>query len=264
MGNFVSENLKISRRKMRNKVIAGNWKMNNDLNGTIELISGIKSELANKNIDAKLIVCPPFTSLETARELLKGSVVGLGAQNMYFEESGAYTGEISASMLKSVGVEYVILGHSERRTIFGESDETINKKVKKALSSGLKPIFCIGETLEERETGVTFDVIKRQVAKGLDGLSASDMETVIVAYEPVWAIGTGKVASPAQAQEVHAFIRSELVKLFGSETAEGTIIQYGGSVKPDNARELLGQPDIDGALVGGACLKADSFVGIAL
>ncbi|MBK7865910.1 MAG: triose-phosphate isomerase [Ignavibacteriales bacterium] len=248
---------------MRTKVIAGNWKMNNDINATIELISGIKSILAGKKIDAKLIICPPFTSLETVKELLKGSDVGLGAQNMHFEENGAFTGEISAPMLKSVGCEYVILGHSERRTIFGETDELINKKVKKALYSGLKPIFCIGETLEERENGTTFDVIKRQINAGLSGLSDSDMETVIIAYEPVWAIGTGKVASPAQAQEVHAFIRAELVKLFGAASAENTIIQYGGSVKPDNARELLGQPDIDGALVGGACLKANSFVGIA-
>ncbi len=249
---------------MRNKVIAGNWKMNNDLNGTIALISGIKSELANNQITAKLIVCPPFTSLETAKELLKGSEIGLGAQNMYYEESGAFTGEISAPMLKSVGCEYVILGHSERRTIFGESDELINKKIKKALGSGLKPIFCIGETLEERESGVTFDVVKRQVVNGLSGVSETEMESIIVAYEPVWAIGTGKVATPAQAQEVHAFIRGELVKLYGAGVAEKTIIQYGGSVKPDNAKELLGQPDIDGALVGGACLKADSFVGIAV
>jgi len=249
---------------MRNKVIAGNWKMNNDLNGTIALISGIKSELANNQITAKLIVCPPFTSLETAKELLKGSEIGLGAQNMYYEESGAFTGEISAGMLKSVGCEYVILGHSERRTIFGESDELINKKIKKALDSGLKPIFCIGETLEERESGITFDVVKRQVVNGLAGISELEMERIIIAYEPVWAIGTGKVATPAQAQEVHAFIRGELVKLYGTGIAEKTIIQYGGSVKPDNAKELLGQPDIDGALVGGACLKADSFVGIAV
>lgn len=249
---------------MRTKVIAGNWKLNNDLNGTIALISGIKSGIAGKNFSAKLIVCPPFTSLETANELLKGSGIGLGAQNMYFEESGAYTGEISASMLKSVGCEYVILGHSERRTIFGESDEVINKKVKKALAAGLKPIFCIGETLEERESGVTFDVVKRQVVNGLAGITETEMDTVIIAYEPVWAIGTGKVATPEQAQEVHAFIRAELVKLFGANVAEKTIIQYGGSVKPENAGELLGQPDIDGALVGGACLKADSFVGIAV
>lgn len=263
MGNFKVEKTKNSRRIMRTKVIAGNWKMNNDINGTIELISGIKSILTGKKIDAKLIICPPFTSLETAKELLKGSEVGLGAQNMYFVENGAYTGEISAQMLKSVGCEYVILGHSERRTIFGETDELINKKVKKALATGLKPIFCVGETLDERESGTTFDVIKRQVETGLSELTESDMETVIIAYEPVWAIGTGKVASPAQAQEVHAFIRAELVKLFGVATAERTIIQYGGSVKPDNARELLGQADIDGALVGGACLTAGSFVGIA-
>ncbi|KAB2908562.1 MAG: triose-phosphate isomerase [Ignavibacteriales bacterium] len=249
---------------MRRKVIAGNWKMNNDLNGAINLISGIKQEVAVKKFDAKLIICPPFTSLETAHELLKGSNIGLGAQNMYFEESGAFTGEISASMLKSVGCEYVILGHSERRTIFGETDEIINKKIKKALLAGLKPIFCVGETLDEREAGAAFDVVKRQVKNGLVDVSADEMASVIIAYEPVWAIGTGKVATPAQAQEVHAFIRAELTSLFGEKVAEETVIQYGGSVKPENAGELLGQKDIDGALVGGACLKADSFIGIAV
>ena len=181
---------------------------------------------------------------------------------MHFEENGAFTGEVSASMLKSVGCEYVILGHSERRHIFGESNEMINKKIKKALSAGLKPIFCVGELLEERENGTTNDVVKKQILKGLAEISADDMKNIIVAYEPVWAIGTGKTASPAQAQEVHEFIRDLIEITYSLEIANDLVIQYGGSVKPDNAKELISQKDIDGALVGGACLKADSFVGI--
>jgi len=247
---------------MRNKVIAGNWKMNMDIPGTVSLISGIKEALNNSASKAKAIVCPPFTSLETAYTLVKDSNIGLGAQNMYFEDSGAFTGEISAQMLKSAGCQYVILGHSERRTIFGETDEVINKKMKKALASGLLPIFCLGETLDEREKGITFDVVKTQLHGGLAGLTETDLDKVIIAYEPVWAIGTGKVATPAQAQEVHAFIRGLVKEKFGAAAADKMIIQYGGSVKPDNAKELLSQPDIDGALVGGACLKADSFAGI--
>ena len=248
---------------MRKKVIAGNWKMNNDVNGTVNLISEIKKGLSGLNLNAGLIVCPPFTNLETASELLKDTSIKLGAQNMYFEETGAFTGEVSASMLKSVGCEYVILGHSERRTIFGESDLVINKKIKTALKNGLKPIFCIGETLEEREKGITFKVIEAQVRGGLEGLNESDLSSLIIAYEPVWAIGTGKVATPEQAQEVHKFIRDLIVKMYSQNFASQLIIQYGGSVKPDNAKELLFQPDIDGALVGGACLKADSFLKIA-
>ncbi|NUN10451.1 MAG: triose-phosphate isomerase [Ignavibacteriaceae bacterium] len=247
---------------MSKKVIAGNWKMNMDIPETVKLISGIKEALKNINNGAEAIVCPPFTSLETAYTLLKDSPIGLGAQNMYFEDSGAYTGEISAAMLKSVGCRYVILGHSERRTIFKESDETINKKVKKAHSSGLLPIFCIGETLEEREKGITFDVIRTQLSGGLKDVSPAELEKTIIAYEPVWAIGTGKVATPEQAQEVHAFIRGWIKENYPSVNAKEIVIQYGGSVKPDNAKELLSQPDIDGALVGGACLKADSFAGI--
>ncbi|MCK9425157.1 MAG: triose-phosphate isomerase [Ignavibacteriaceae bacterium] len=247
---------------MRKKVIAGNWKMNLNLQESISLISGIKNGLGPLSSNVEVIVCPPYTSLETASTLVKNSPVKLGAQNMCFEESGAYTGEISAAMLKSVGCEYVILGHSERRTIFGESDATINKKIHKALVSGLLPIFCIGETLDEREKGITFDVVKRQVVEGLKNVDAENMKKIIIAYEPVWAIGTGKVASKEQAEEVHAFIRKELTVLYKSEVAEQIIIQYGGSVKPDNAVELLSQLNIDGALVGGACLKADLFLGI--
>jgi triosephosphate isomerase len=245
---------------MRNKVIAGNWKMNKNIPETAELVSGIKNGSIPAGVE--VIICPPFTSLETASTLIKGSEIKLGAQNMYFEESGAYTGEISAEMLKSAGCQYVILGHSERRVIFKETDEVINKKIKKALSSGLKPIFCVGELLEEREKDITKNVIETQVTGGLSGVSAEDMSKIIIAYEPVWAIGTGKTASPAQAEEVHAFIRALIEKLYSKSVADAIIIQYGGSVKPDNAKELLGQADIDGALVGGACLKADSFLGI--
>ena len=247
---------------MRKKIIAGNWKMNNDLQGSEKLIVELKNLLKDEKPNCDIIICPPFTSLSEASKLLKGSIIKLGAQNMHFEENGAFTGEVSASMLKSVGCEYVILGHSERRTIFNESDELINKKIKKALLSGLKPIFCVGELLEERENGSTNDVIKRQVLTGLEGISASDMNNIIIAYEPVWAIGTGKTATPDQAQEVHEFIRDLIEIEYSLEVANDITIQYGGSVKPDNAKELLSQKDIDGALVGGACLKADSFMGI--
>ena len=247
---------------MRKKVIAGNWKMNMDMNGTVALISELKNEIRNKNLNASVIVCPPFTNLDTASALIKDSSIKLGAQNMYFEENGAFTGEISPSMLKSVGCEFVILGHSERRTIFGESDQAINKKIKTAVKHGLKPIFCIGETLEEREGGITFKVIERQISNGLEGLSGTDLAELIVAYEPVWAIGTGRNATPQQAQEVHQFIRGLIAGQLSQSFADQLVIQYGGSVKADNARDLLSQPDIDGALVGGACLKADSFIKI--
>lgn len=247
---------------MRKKVIAGNWKMNLDLNGSIQLISDLKNSLKAIEINCSVILCPPYTSLETAKELIKDSKIQLGAQNMYYEENGAFTGEISASMLKGVGCEYVILGHSERRTIFNEPDSLINKKVLKALSSGLKPIFCIGETLEERESNVTFNVIKKQVVEGLRNVDSDGIKKLIIAYEPVWAIGTGRNATPEQAEEVHVYIRNLIKELYTAEISENIVIQYGGSVKPDNAKELLNQPNIDGALVGGACLKADSFLKI--
>lgn len=247
---------------MRRKVIAGNWKMYNDLKQSEDLIKSLKELLKDKSVNCDVIMCPPFTSLSEASKLVNGSIIKLGAQNMHFEDKGAFTGEVSAAMLKSVGCEYVILGHSERRTIFNESDGTINKKIKKALEQGLKPIFCIGETLEEREKEITKDVIKRQVEKGLEGISSEQVKNLIVAYEPVWAIGTGKTATPDQAQEVHKFIRGLILSKYGSDIAEDLVIQYGGSVKPDNASELLSQKDIDGALVGGACLNADSFMGI--
>jgi triosephosphate isomerase len=246
---------------MRKKVIAGNWKMNKDLHQSQKLVSEIINGLG-KDTKADVIVCPPFTSLSEVSSLLKGTQIKLGAQNMYYEESGAYTGEVSADMLMSVGCEYVILGHSERRVIFNELDGLINKKIKAALAKGLKPIFCIGELLEQRENNETIQVVSQQVEKGLEGVSAEQMKNVIIAYEPVWAIGTGKTATPQQAQEVHSFIRELVAKKFSASVGENLIIQYGGSVKPDNAGELLSQKDIDGALVGGACLKADLFLGI--
>jgi triosephosphate isomerase len=247
---------------MRRKVIAGNWKMHKDLSESQNLISKLTIELSKEDVKCDIIICPPFTSLSEAAALVKNTKVKLGAQNMHFEDKGAFTGEVSATMLKSVGCEYVILGHSERRAIFNESDEMINKKIKKALDSGLRPIFCIGETLQQRESGKMNDVIKRQVTEGLQHISKGEMEKVIIAYEPVWAIGTGVTAAPHQAQEVHVYVRQLTSDIFGEDTAENLIIQYGGSVKPGNAGELLSQSDIDGALVGGACLEADSFLKI--
>ncbi len=247
---------------MRNKIIAGNWKMNKDLNESAELINGLKSKLPTLPKGVQAIICPPFISLAQAKDLLKGSPIELGAQTMYHEDEGAFTGEISPKMLKSVGCKYVILGHSERRQYFGETDASINTKVKKALASGLIPIICVGETLQEREKNITDQVITTQVKGCVKDIPVADIEKSIIAYEPVWAIGTGKVATPQQAQDVHKLIRGLLTQLYGSATAEKVITQYGGSVKPDNAKELLHQPDIDGALVGGACLKADSFAAI--
>jgi len=247
---------------MRRKIIAGNWKMNKTLSESIGLISELKSQIANLPENIDVLIFPPYTSLETASALTKDSPIKLGAQNMHQADGGAFTGEISADMLKSVGCEYVILGHSERRHIFGETDELINEKIKKALEKELKPVFCIGETLDERESGIMKDVIKSQVEKGLNGVTENQLNEVIIAYEPVWAIGTGKTASPEQAEEVHKFIRDLISDKYSSQAAENVIILYGGSVKPENASTLLAEEDIDGALVGGACLKADSFAGI--
>ena len=246
----------------RTKVIAGNWKLNKDVPQTEELLRGLKNAMSFDLKGVKVIVCPPFTSLETASRWIKGTPLLLGAQNMYHEDEGAFTGEISPTMLKSVGCEYVILGHSERRQIFGETDEFINKKVRKAIASGLIPIVCVGETLDQREKNATAQVVTTQVRGVLSGLSAENMQAIIIAYEPVWAIGTGRTATPHQAEEVHLLIRTLLAELYSPATAESVIIQYGGSVKPDNAAELLWQPNVDGALVGGACLKADSFSAI--
>jgi triosephosphate isomerase len=246
---------------MRKKVIAGNWKMNKDLNESQNLVSGIIDGLGNEN-KCDVVVCPPFTSLNEVHSLIKNTPIKLGAQNVYYETDGAFTGEVSTGMLKSVGCDYVIIGHSERRTIFGEKDELINKKNKKALADELKVIFCIGESLAQREKGITNSVVEKQLQKGLDGISSEELNNIIIAYEPIWAIGTGKTATPEQAQEVHAFIRNYISQKYSKESGEGLIIQYGGSVKPDNSASLLSQPDIDGALIGGACLKADSFLSI--
>lgn len=247
---------------MRKNIVAGNWKMHMNLSETIQLISEIKKKVEDLNTNCGVIICPPFTSLDAAAAMIKDSRIKLGAQNMHYENKGAFTGEVSADMLMSVGCEFVILGHSERRTIFKESDELINKKIHAAISAGLTPIFCIGETLDEREKGITFDVVKRQMNIGLENVSSENAERMIIAYEPVWAIGTGKTASPQQAEEVHAYLRNLLTEIYDSNTANEITIQYGGSVKPDNANELFSQQNIDGGLIGGACLKADSFVDI--
>jgi triosephosphate isomerase len=245
---------------MRNKVIAGNWKMNKDVFETADLINGLKKSIEKTN--AEIIICPPFTSLVVAQQLLKGSTIKLGAQDVSVHDDGAYTGEISVKMLKSVGCEYVIVGHSERRQYFHESNDLINQKAKKVLASGMKSIICVGETLDEREKGITDKVITAQVKGVLASLTQADLDRVIIAYEPVWAIGTGKTATTQQAEDVHQLIRKLVAQLYSWAVAEKLIIQYGGSVKPENAKELLNQADIDGALVGGACLKAESFSAI--
>ncbi len=246
---------------MRRTFIAGNWKMNKTADEGAGLVRELVQELAGCD-NADVAVCPPAISLSSVAVELRGSNIELGAQNMHAETSGAYTGEISAGMLRGVGCKYVILGHSERRQMFGETDQIVNKKVIAALAAELAPIVCVGETLEEREAGQTEEVVFAQVRNSLAGLEAKDMLKVTLAYEPIWAIGTGKTASPDQAQEVHAGIRGVLVELFGSACAEAVRIQYGGSVKPDNAKTILGQVDVDGALVGGASLKASDFAAI--
>ncbi len=212
--------------------------------------------------EVQIVLCPPFTALGSVAEAIKGSNVELGAQNCHYEDKGAFTGEIAVSFLVDAGCKYVIIGHSERRQYFAEDDALINKKIKKAQAAGLLPIFCIGETLQERQKEQTFDVLRRQVLHGLQEISLTDPERLVIAYEPVWAIGTGVTATKEQAQEAHRYIRDLLAGLWGSETAEKIRIQYGGSVKPDNVTELMAQDDIDGALVGGASLEADSFARI--
>lgn len=248
----------------RKKIVAGNWKMNLDRAKAKELAAAVAAR-RGEAAAVDLVLCPPAVYVETVGTTLTAakSDVGLGAQNMLDKASGAYTGEVAPPMLVDLGCGYVILGHSERRTLFGETDAAVNMKTKAALAAGLVPIVCVGETLEEREAGKTAAVVTGQVQGSLAGLSAADLEKVVVAYEPVWAIGTGKVATPEQAQEVHALIRRLLATLSSPEIAARVRIQYGGSVKPDNAANLACQPDIDGALVGGASLKAEDFLGIA-
>jgi triosephosphate isomerase len=243
----------------RKKIIAGNWKMNKTSADGVALAQDIVAAVG-KQADVEVIVCPPYTAIEAVGKVVEGSNVRLGAQNMHHEASGAFTGEVSAPMLRAIFATHVILGHSERRSYFGETDESVNKKVLAALKNQLRPIFCVGESLAERESGATLKVVQTQVERGLEGVSKDLAATVVVAYEPVWAIGTGKVATTAQAQEVHAFIRGLLVKLFGEVVAQKVRILYGGSMKPSNAPELLAQKDIDGGLIGGAALEARSFV----
>ena len=248
---------------MRTPLIAGNWKMNTESASAQELAAAVASRAAEA-ADVELLVCPPLVYLTTVRDALGDALVGLGAQNMYHEPKGAFTGEISAAMLKDVGAAYVILGHSERRHVLGESDADINKKTHAAIEAGLKPIVCVGELLEEREAGKTADVIRSQFEGSLADISADAMSSVVIAYEPVWAIGTGKVATPEQAEEVHADLRKQLASRYNQEVADKVRILYGGSVKPDNAGELMALPNVDGALIGGASLKADDFMAIAL
>jgi len=248
-------------KSLRKPLIAGNWKMNKTPSEAAALVEELKAAIGRQT-DVAVAVCPPFTALDRVGPLLEGTTIALGAQNMYSEASGAFTGEVSAAMLRELFVGYVILGHSERRTIFLELDGQINKKVLFALNSKLKPILCVGETLAEREAGQTLTVVGRQVVEGLRGVSPTQAESVVIAYEPVWAIGTGKVATTAQAQEAHAFIRKELAKLWGQNVADKVRILYGGSMKPANAGELLAQSDIDGGLIGGASLEAASFVSL--
>ena len=242
----------------RRIIIAGNWKMNKDIGESIDLANSIKRSLYDIE-EVEIVICPPFTSLSDVKEVIMESNIKLGAQDVYWEKEGAFTGEVSAPMLKSVGCDYVIIGHSERRQFFGETNETVNKKIKAVLVEGLRPIVCVGEKLEERKKGKTFEVVKDHVVNSLTGLSKEDMLNTVIAYEPVWAIGTGVNATKDEAQEVHKYIRSLLKEIFDADVAKSVRIQYGGSVKPDNIKELIQQEDVDGALVGGASLKADSF-----
>ncbi len=248
---------------MRKTIIAGNWKLYKTISEGIELANGLKRELfeiSADNID--IVICPVFTSLSEVGEVITNSNIFMGGQDAYWQDEGAFTGEVSAKMLKDAGCTYVILGHSERRQFFSETNETVNQKIKAVLAHGLIPIVCVGEMLAEREAGKTFQVLEDHVVNGLKGFSAQEAQKTVIAYEPVWAIGTGKTATPAQAQEAHKFIRGVLAKLYGNDTAASIRIQYGGSVKPENIEELMRQPDVDGALVGGASLKVDSFASI--
>ncbi len=241
---------------MRKTIIAANWKMNKTIQESISFVKTLKKLIKS---DVEIVICPMFTALEAVSKELKGTKIKLGAQNCYFEEKGAFTGEVSPVILKDIGCEYVILGHSERRKYFKETDDLINKKIKKALSCGLKSIVCVGELLEERENGMTNKVIEKQIKECLNGLTDKDMAGVVIAYEPVWAIGTGKNATPIQAEESHLFMRELIAKMFNKDIAKKLRIQYGGSVTTENIKDLLLQEDVDGALVGGASLDSDNF-----
>ena len=245
---------------MRRKVIAGNWKMNMLPNEAIDFIQGLEEKV--KGTENEVVLCVPYTDIFYCVMNAQETNIKIGAQNMHWEEKGAYSGEVSAEMLKSVGVEYVIIGHSERRQYFAETDETVNKKLKNAFAVCLKPIVCVGETLEQREQGITMQVITTQTEKALEGLTAEDVEKVIIAYEPIWAIGTGKTATKEDANDAVKQIREKIAEIYGQNTANGVIIQYGGSVKASNAKELFEMSDIDGGLVGGASLKVEEFSNI--
>jgi len=246
---------------MRKPMIAGNWKMYKDVNEAVDFTNSVKRSVFDiTNVD--IVVCPPYTDLSDVGEMLVETNISLGAQNCYWEKEGAYTGEVAPGMLKSVGCTYVIIGHSERRRLFGETDTTVNRKIKAVIESGLVPIMCVGETLEEREAAKTMDVVSAQIKEGLKGFDEEYLEKLIVAYEPVWAIGTGKTATPVQAQEVQVMIRKLLAEIFSPSFAEEIRILYGGSVKPANIEELMKEEDIDGGLIGGASLKTDSFTDI--
>ena len=242
-------------------LIAANWKMHKTVPEAVALAKQLKEAFPEVG-DRDIVIAPPFTALRPVSEILKGSAVHLSAQNMHWEEKGAYTGEISPAMLIDAGCEFVILGHSERRTLFGETGEIVNRKMHAALKAGLRPIFCIGETLEQRKSGATFTILQKQIKEGLNNIDSSDIRQVALAYEPVWAIGTGETATPAQAQEAHRVIRETLASIFGQGYASQAVIMYGGSVNPGNIRSLMEQPDINGALVGGASLEFATFTGI--
>lgn len=247
---------------MRRFLIAGNWKMNCGPVDAAELLEGLKNAKAEVAEEVDVLVCPPFVSLGMSVNYLQDTDIHVGAQNIHFEDNGAFTGEISASMLTECGCSFVIIGHSERREYFGETDSSVNKKIKKALEFDLVPVLCVGESLDQRKQDIHFDLVKNQVKAALEGISGDEALDVVIAYEPIWAIGTGETASKEQAQEMHAHIRSVVADLYDQETADGIRILYGGSMKPANAEELLSQPDVDGGLIGGASLDAESFAGI--
>lgn len=241
---------------MRTPIIAGNWKMNNNIQESLDLVKAIKENKLSKDVEK--VICVPFTDLKSVKEEIEGTDIKLGAQNMHFEESGAYTGEISVSMLKEIGVDYCIIGHSERRQYFNETDETVNKKIKTAIKHKIKPIVCVGETLEQREENIEKKIVKSQIEGAFKDIGPEAIEDMVVAYEPIWAIGTGKTASAEDAEDMVGFICETIKSIYG-DSSEKTRIQYGGSVKPTNVSEIMGKENIDGALVGGASLKAEDF-----
>jgi triosephosphate isomerase (TIM) len=245
---------------MRKSIIAGNWKMHNTIDEAVKLVTELKPLVKDAKCD--VVVCPTFVCLDAVKKAAEGTNIKVGAQNMYFEEKGAFTGEVSPNMLQAMGIDYVIIGHSERRQYFNETDESVNKKLKAAFSHNLVPILCVGESLNERESGITSEVIGKQIKLDLSGLTSEMVEKLVVAYEPIWAIGTGKTATKEEANETIAFIRKTIASIYGNDVADKTRIQYGGSVKPSTIKEQMSMSDIDGALVGGASLKAEDFSAI--